>query len=113
MYANVEGEDIGSVSDKIQDMLDNMSFPKGYEVKFEGEVAVIKSSFGDLGMGLGLAVLLAFLIIPFFPLAIDNYSHFSAGDHRCSFAHVGNRYLFKHTIHHGDYYDGGYSSFLR
>jgi len=63
VYANVENEDIGSVSDKIQDLLDDMTFPAGYEVKFDGEVAVIKTSFGDLGLGLGLAVVLAFLII--------------------------------------------------
>jgi multidrug efflux pump subunit AcrB len=63
VYANVEGEDIGTASDKIQKILDGMEFPKGYKVTFEGEVGVIKSSFGDLGLGLGLAVTLAFLII--------------------------------------------------
>jgi HAE1 family hydrophobic/amphiphilic exporter-1 len=40
-----------------------MEFPPGYEVTFQGEVAVIKRSFGDLGLGLGLAIVLAFLII--------------------------------------------------
>jgi multidrug efflux pump subunit AcrB len=63
VYANVEGEDIGTVSDRIQEILDEMEFPPGYEVTFQGEVAVIKRSFGDLGLGLGLAVVLAFLII--------------------------------------------------
>ena len=63
VYANVDGEDIGSVSDKIQALLDDLELPKGYTVTFQGEVAVIKSSFGDLGLGLALAVLMAFLII--------------------------------------------------
>ena len=63
VYANVEGEDIGTVSDNIQKILNGMEFPKGYKVAFEGEVAIIKTSFGDLGLGLGLAVILAFLII--------------------------------------------------
>ena len=63
VYANVEGEDIGGVSDKIQAILNTMDVPEGYEITFEGEVAVIKKSFGDLGLGLGLAVVLAFLII--------------------------------------------------
>ena len=63
VYANIENEDIGSVSDRIQNILDNMEFPNGYEVKFEGEVGVIKSAYGNLGLGLGLAIALAFLII--------------------------------------------------
>ena len=63
VYANVEGEDIGGVSDEIQKRIDAMSFPKGYNVTFEGEVATMKSSFGELGAGMGLAIILAFLIM--------------------------------------------------
>ncbi|MBL4862754.1 MAG: efflux RND transporter permease subunit, partial [Crocinitomicaceae bacterium] len=63
VYSNVEGADIGSVSDEIQKRIDTMKFPKGYKVNFQGEVATMKSSFGDLGFGLGLAVILAFLIL--------------------------------------------------
>ncbi len=63
VYANVEGADIGSVSREIQKRLNKMDFPKGYEVTFQGEVANMTSSFGSLGLGLFLAVLLAFLII--------------------------------------------------
>jgi len=63
VYANVEGQDIGSVSDNIQKILDGMEVPKGYEITFQGEVGEIKRSFGGLGLGLGLALILAFLII--------------------------------------------------
>lgn len=63
VYANVVGKDIGSVSDEIQHRLDHMKFPPGYKANFSGEVAVMKSSFGNLGLGLGLAIVLAFLII--------------------------------------------------
>ncbi|MFT4762239.1 MAG: CzcA family heavy metal efflux pump [Paraglaciecola sp.] len=63
VYANVEGQDIGRVSDEIQRRLDSMEFPAGYAVTFEGEVASIQSSFGDLTLGLVLAVIFAFLII--------------------------------------------------
>lgn len=63
VYANVEGTDIGSVSDEIQKRINAMDFPPGYKVTFSGEVATMKSSFSDLGLGLGLAVILAFLII--------------------------------------------------
>ncbi len=63
VYANIENVDIGSISDEIQKRIDAMEFPAGYKVTFRGEVAIMKSSFGDLGMGLGLAIVLAFLII--------------------------------------------------
>jgi CzcA family heavy metal efflux pump len=65
VYSNVEGEDIGSVSDKIQMRIDEIkkTIPRGYEVTFEGEVAIIKSSFSSLILGLILAVILAFLIV--------------------------------------------------
>ena len=63
IYANVEEGDIGRISTEIQNRLDKMEFPPGYSVQFEGEVAVIKDSFADLGLGLGLAVVLSFLIL--------------------------------------------------
>ena len=63
VYANVVGADIGSVSDEIQRKLNSIELPVGYTVDFRGEVATMKSSFSDLGLGLGLAVILAFLII--------------------------------------------------
>lgn len=63
VYANVEGTDIGSVSEEIQRRVDAMQFPAGYKVTFSGEVATMKNSFGDLGLGLALAVVMVFLII--------------------------------------------------
>ncbi len=63
VYANVEGKDVGSVSDEIQNIIDGMDVPAGYEVNFQGEVVIIKESFGGLGLGLALAAILAFLII--------------------------------------------------
>ena len=63
VYANAEGKDIGRVSDRIQKIIESIEIPPGYEVNFEGEVAIIKESFGGLGLGLALAVILSFLII--------------------------------------------------
>ena len=65
IYANVEGADVGTVSEEIQRRIDaiSKSIPKGYSLAFQGEVAVIQKSFSELGLGLLLAVLLAFLII--------------------------------------------------
>lgn len=63
VYASVENADIGSVSDEIQNRINAMSFPRGYKVNFSGEIATMQSSFGDLGLGLILAIIMAFLII--------------------------------------------------
>ena len=63
VYANAEGKDIGRVSDEIQTIIDGMELPLGYKVNFEGEVGIIKKSFGGLGLGLALAIILAYLII--------------------------------------------------
>jgi multidrug efflux pump subunit AcrB len=40
-----------------------MDCPAGYKVTFEGEVAQMERSLGDLGRGMLLAIVLAFLII--------------------------------------------------
>lgn len=65
VYANIDGKDIGSVSGEIQRRIDAMqsSTPAGYEVTFGGEIATMQKSLGDLGLGLALAVIMAFLII--------------------------------------------------
>ena len=63
VYADVRGRDIGRTSSEIQARLYGMDVEKGYEVNFQGEVAVMKNSFGDLGLGLTLAVVPAFLIM--------------------------------------------------
>ncbi len=65
VYSNVEGVDIGSFSEEVIRRIDAMrpTFPRGYDVHFEGEVGVMKKSFSNLGLGLLLAVLLAFFVV--------------------------------------------------
>ena len=65
VYANIEGSDIGTVSDEIDQRIVKFrkTLPKGYEVNFEGEVSVMKNSFSNLFLGLILAIIFAFLII--------------------------------------------------
>ncbi|MBL0126428.1 MAG: efflux RND transporter permease subunit [Flavobacteriales bacterium] len=63
VYANVVGTDVGSTSASIQQLTDNMPLPKGYSITFQGEVATMQRSFGDLGLGVVLALVLTFLII--------------------------------------------------
>jgi len=65
VYSNVDGQDVGSVSTEIQRRVDELSksIPDGYTVNFGGEVVTMQESMGDLGLGLLLAVIMAFLII--------------------------------------------------
>lgn len=63
VYANVVGTDVGSTSASVQRLTDNMPLPKGYSITFQGEVATMQRSFGDLGLGVVLALVLTFLII--------------------------------------------------
>ncbi|MEE9373445.1 MAG: efflux RND transporter permease subunit [Saprospiraceae bacterium] len=67
VYANIDGADVGSVSNEIQDIIATIEVPKGYTVEFAGEVEVISKSFGDLAIGLLLASIFSFLImVPLF-----------------------------------------------
>ena len=63
LHVNVENRDIGSLSSEISGILDNMTFPKGYEVEIRGEIEQMEKSFANLGLGLLLAIILSFLII--------------------------------------------------
>ncbi|MCH8902465.1 MAG: efflux RND transporter permease subunit, partial [Bacteroidetes bacterium] len=65
IYANVEDRDIGSVSAEIKAIIDQMEdrIPDGYEVRIRGEIENMQKSFSNLGLGLVLAVILAFLVI--------------------------------------------------
>ena len=62
---SLDPQDIGHVSDQVQQCISGIELPKGYEINFEGEVVMIQKSFGGLGLGLALAIAFAFLIITF------------------------------------------------
>jgi CzcA family heavy metal efflux pump len=63
VYAGVEGDDLGSVSDEARKRVASMQLPKGYSASFQGEVAAIRESFSGLGLGLVLSIAFAALII--------------------------------------------------
>lgn len=63
VYANIDGSDVGTVSDQIKDIIKDMDVPKGYAINFEGETNVISKSFRELAIGLILAAIFAFLIL--------------------------------------------------
>ncbi|MGI8581325.1 MAG: efflux RND transporter permease subunit, partial [Chitinophagaceae bacterium] len=65
VFANVEGRDIGSAASEIENKLAALrkQLPEGYKIDIRGEVQSMKEGFGNLGMGLGLAILLVYLVI--------------------------------------------------
>ena len=65
VYANVEGRDVGRTSADIEERLSEIksNLPAGYTMDLDGEVSVMRSSFANLGLGLFLALLFAYLIV--------------------------------------------------
>lgn len=65
VFANVEGRDIGSAAAEIEDKLAalRLELPEGYKITMRGEVKSMHDSFGNLGFGLALAILLVYLVI--------------------------------------------------
>ncbi len=65
VFTNVEGRDIGSVANEIENKLEAMrkKMPEGYKIEMRGEIKSMKDSFGNLGLGLVLAVLMVYLVI--------------------------------------------------
>ncbi len=65
VFANVEGRDIGAAAQEIESKLDTLrkNLPEGYTINTRGEIKSMKEGFGNLGLGLVLAILLVYLII--------------------------------------------------
>ncbi len=64
LSANIEGEDLGRVSAKLQKALaDAGDLPRGVEVEIRGQVTPMLQMFHGLAVGLGLAVVAVFLML--------------------------------------------------
>ena len=63
IYANVRGRDIGAVAEDVQRLLNRMQFPEGYSATLRGEFSSMQESFGSMGFGLILAVILVYLVL--------------------------------------------------
>jgi len=65
VFANVEGRDIGSAANEIEKKLETLrkDLPEGYKIQIRGEIKSMNDSFGNLGLGLVLAILLVYLVI--------------------------------------------------
>jgi CzcA family heavy metal efflux pump len=61
--ANVAGRDLGSVSNEIQNKLDQMNIPLGFEIKQTGNVEQQQKTFRDLGLAFALAILLVYVVM--------------------------------------------------
>jgi len=63
VYANVSGRDIGSVASDIDHILEQIKLPHGVSAQWGGSIASMRSSFGSMGVGLILALVLIFLLM--------------------------------------------------
>jgi multidrug efflux pump subunit AcrB len=65
IFVSVEGRDMGSVSSKIQSLVDQLrpDLPRGTEVAIMGQTQTMRSSFVQLGVGLVLAIVMVYLLI--------------------------------------------------
>jgi multidrug efflux pump subunit AcrB len=65
VLANVDGTDLASVADAIKDVLRSLEkqLPRGTSVRIRGQVESMESSFGGLGYGLLLAIVLVYLLM--------------------------------------------------
>lgn len=63
--ANVEGRDLGTVADKIQQAIDKIKpdLPKGMHITLRGQSEVMNQSFSTLGLGIILAIALVYLLM--------------------------------------------------
>jgi multidrug efflux pump subunit AcrB len=62
--ANIQGEDLGRVADRVAQALTEAGAPpKGATVEVRGQITPMRQMFNGLGLGLGLAVAVIFLLL--------------------------------------------------
>jgi multidrug efflux pump subunit AcrB len=65
IYANVEGRDLGAVSDAVARIIKDMqsSLPRGASVTINGQSATMHSAYAQLLAGLAVSIMLIYLVI--------------------------------------------------
>ncbi len=65
IYVSVQGRDMGSVSNQIQKLVDQLrpELPRGTQVAMLGQAQTMRSSFIQLGVGLVMAIVMVYLLI--------------------------------------------------
>jgi CzcA family heavy metal efflux pump len=61
--ANVQGSDLGTVAQAIQQKINMLTLPPGFEIRQSGNVAQQNKTFRDLGMAFGLAIILVYVVM--------------------------------------------------
>ncbi|MGD0339738.1 MAG: efflux RND transporter permease subunit [Bacteroidota bacterium] len=61
--ANVTGRDLGSVAADIQNKINELAVPAGFEVRVTGNVEQQNKTFKDLGLAFALAILLVYVVM--------------------------------------------------
>ncbi len=63
IYVRPEGEDLGSIADRISAIVNRTKLPTGVDVTLRGMVEGMRASFRSFAIGLSLAVVLLYLIL--------------------------------------------------
>jgi CzcA family heavy metal efflux pump len=65
VYVSVQGRDLGSVAKHIDRLVDEIrpQLPRGARIGVLGQVQTMRSSFIELGVGLGAAIVLVYLLV--------------------------------------------------
>ena len=65
VYANVDRQDLGSVGDAVEKIMDGASkkLPKGSSIELRGQVDTMQTSFYRLGLGLIFAIVLVYMLM--------------------------------------------------
>jgi HAE1 family hydrophobic/amphiphilic exporter-1 len=60
---NLDGRDLGSVSEDIKRALGSMAWPTGYDWRLGGQEQEMETSFGSMKLAIGLAVFMVYLVM--------------------------------------------------
>jgi hydrophobic/amphiphilic exporter-1 (mainly G- bacteria), HAE1 family len=63
VYVSPKTEDLGGVTNKVEDIIKKASLPEGVRVNLRGSVQGMRASFKSFGIGLILSVVLVYLIL--------------------------------------------------
>jgi multidrug efflux pump subunit AcrB len=63
LYVGLEGEDLGRVTTRIDQLISKLELPKGVRVDLRGMVQGMRASFRSFGLGLLLSIVLLYLIL--------------------------------------------------
>src|SRR5208283_965200 len=63
VYVSPEGEDLGALSRKVQEVIDHTKLPPNTRVQLRGSVVSMRRSFESFAVGLSLSIVLVYLIL--------------------------------------------------